>query len=259
MTTPDLTADPFPEPAAAGALPRYQEIRHDLERAILSGDWPPGHRVPPEHDLMAQYGCSRMTVNKALSMLAASGMIVRRRRSGSFVATPGSEETVLEIRDIEAEARRAGRSYRFSLLHRQERPATVEDATALTCPPGTPVLALTVRHDEEDRPLLLEERLISLAAVPAARAADFTATPPGSWLLAQIPWTEAEHQIHAVNAAPALADTLKIRKGAACLQVIRRTWQAGETITHVVLTYPGDRHHLVARFNPASGASAAVS
>ncbi|MCF5941665.1 GntR family transcriptional regulator, partial [Xanthomonas perforans] len=64
----------------------HQRIRQDLEQRIHSGDWPPGHRVPPEHELMAQYGCSRMTVNKVLGLLADAGMIERRRRTGSFVA-----------------------------------------------------------------------------------------------------------------------------------------------------------------------------
>ena len=48
----------------------YQRIRSDLEAKIMSGDWPPGHRVPFEHELMESYDCSRMTVNKVLSALA---------------------------------------------------------------------------------------------------------------------------------------------------------------------------------------------
>jgi DNA-binding transcriptional regulator YhcF (GntR family) len=63
-------------------------IRSDIEGRIRSGEWPPGHRIPFEHELMAQYACSRMTVNKVLAMLADAGMIERRRRAGSFVARP---------------------------------------------------------------------------------------------------------------------------------------------------------------------------
>ena len=48
----------------------HQRIRDDIEARIMSGDWPPGHRIPFEHELMAEYGCSRMTVNKVLSTLA---------------------------------------------------------------------------------------------------------------------------------------------------------------------------------------------
>ena len=72
-------------------LPRYAEIRRALEEAIMSGAWRPGRRVPSEHALMEQFGCSRMTVNKALSALAEAGLILRKRRSGSFVASPASE------------------------------------------------------------------------------------------------------------------------------------------------------------------------
>ncbi|WP_296253579.1 GntR family transcriptional regulator, partial [uncultured Stenotrophomonas sp.] len=45
-------------------------IRSDIEGRILSGEWEPGFRIPFEHELMEQYGCSRMTVNKVLTALA---------------------------------------------------------------------------------------------------------------------------------------------------------------------------------------------
>ena len=48
-------------------------------RRILSGEWPPGHRIPFEHELTARYGCSRMTVSKALGELVEAGLIERRR------------------------------------------------------------------------------------------------------------------------------------------------------------------------------------
>ncbi|MCZ7660666.1 MAG: histidine utilization repressor [Xanthobacteraceae bacterium] len=238
------------------ALPRYAEIQRALERAILSGEWPPGHRVPSEQELTRRYGCSRMTVNRALTALAAAGLIVRRRRSGSFVATPSSEETVLEIHDIEADVRRSGKAYRFQLRSRRERRATRTDAARLAVTAGTPVLALECLHLAAGQPLVLEDRLINLAAVEAARDADFAQKPPGSWLLAQIPWSEAEHQISAANADIATAKALGIAPGAACLLVRRRTFQAGSPLTQVVLTYPGDRHHLVARFSPAGSVQA---
>jgi GntR family histidine utilization transcriptional repressor len=234
-------------------LPRYAEIQRALERAIRSGEWAPGHRVPSEQELTEQYQCSRMTVNRALTALASAGLIVRKRRSGSFVATPAAEETVLEIHDIEADVRRAGKDYRFTVISRTARRASKNEATRLAVEAGVPVLRLECLHYAAGQPLVHEDRLINLAAVPAARDADFAAKPPGSWMLAQIPWTEAEHHISAANADSATAQALGIATGAACLVVKRRTWQAGQPLTQVVLTYPGDRHHLVARFSPAGG------
>src|SRR5258706_16050207 len=66
----------------------YKQIRLDIERQILTGEWPPGHRIPFEHQLMARYGCSRMTVSKALSELAQADLIERRGRGGPFLRPP---------------------------------------------------------------------------------------------------------------------------------------------------------------------------
>jgi GntR family histidine utilization transcriptional repressor len=73
---------------------------------------------------------------------------------------------------------------------------------------------------------------------------------PSEWLLSRIPWTSAEHKIHAAAAGDDAA-SLEIDEGAACLIVERRTWSGSRSVTHVRLTYPGDRHALVATFAPA--------
>ncbi len=236
---------------AAHVIPRYEAIRRDLQSAILSGRWPPGHKVPSEHELVARYGCARMTVNKALSELAAAGLIVRHRRAGSFVATPAVEQSILEIHDIEAEARRESKTYRLALTARALRKASPQDAARLGVAVGTPILALMSIHYVVGAPFAAEDRLINVAAVPAARDVDFSTISPGSWLLAQVPWSRARHRISAVNIDPQTARDLKIARGTACLVVERETWLQDDPITQVKLTYPGDRHHLSAHFSPA--------
>jgi GntR family histidine utilization transcriptional repressor len=84
--------------------------------------------VPSELELMAQFGCSRMTVNKAMSALAKEGLVVRRRRAGSFVARPRVHSTVLDIPDIQAQIGARGEAYRFDLLDRRTRKARAGDA-----------------------------------------------------------------------------------------------------------------------------------
>ncbi|WMT75970.1 histidine utilization repressor [Bradyrhizobium sp. Ash2021] len=234
-------------------MARYAEIQRALETAIFSGDWPPGARVPSEQELLKQYRCSRMTVNKALSALAASGLIVRRRRSGSFVATPEAEKNVLQISDTEDEVVREGKSYRMELLSSKVRKSTAQDSAHLGVPVGTRVLALTCAHFADDRPILFEHRLINLVAVPSAEKVDFSGQSPGNWLLAKVPWSEAEHHIRARNASAEVAAALDIKKGDACLVVERRTQHVSQFITHVMLFYPGQSYHLVARFNPSGG------
>jgi GntR family histidine utilization transcriptional repressor len=227
-----------------------ERIRGDLERSILGGEWPPGHRIPSEHALMAQYGCSRMTVNKVLTALATAGLIVRRRHAGSFVAAPGREREMMEIQNLAEEAARLGQPYRHEILVRTERAAGSEEARSPGLRPGTPLLELRCRHWIGARPYALEERLISLAQVPASRDEAFAAEPPGTWLLRTAPWSEAEHVIRALEARGEIATLLGVVEGAACLQLHRRTWHGGRLVTDVVLTYPGDRHSFAGRFSP---------
>jgi GntR family histidine utilization transcriptional repressor len=237
--------------AQRGKIPPSAKIRKALETAIVSGNWPPGARVPSEAELLKRYRCSRMTVNKALSALADSGLIIRRRRSGSFVATPKSEANVLTIQNTEEEVVRAGKAYRLVLLSRIERKASRRDAFRLKVPAASRILALKCVHFADGDPVVTEDRLINLAAVPSAANVDFSTTSPGTWLLQAVPWSEAEHQIRAVNASERIAAQLGIEVGEACLEVERRTRYLNQEITHVLLSYPGSTYRLYARFSPS--------
>lgn len=234
--------------ARAAGLPRYREIYEALRQKIMSGEWPIGHRLPSEPELARQFGCARMTMGKALGALAEQGLVTRRRRAGTTVNAPRLQESVLEIHDIEAELVAAGVPYAYESLARRVRCATAEDAANLGVPPGTSVLALTGLHRASGRPHALEERLINLQAVPEARREKFADISPGRWLLQRIPWTEAEHQIGAINADANVARRLAIRRDMACLTIERNTWRDQQRITHVTVIYPCDQHRLVARF-----------
>lgn len=240
------------KPNAGGGVALYQRIRSDLEGRIVSGEWPPGYRLPFEHELMDTYSCARMTVNKVLSGLAAAGLVERRRRAGSFVSRPKVHSAVLQIPDLKAEVEKRGQRYGYTLLQRQKRAATRDDKTRLDLAPRTPVLALRCRHDAAKQPFALEDRILNLDAVPEAANQDFSVVPPSTWLVDHVPWTEAEHRISAGNADSTIAAELNIDEGAACLIIERCTWRNGEPITAVRVIHPGPLYDLIARFTPSS-------
>ena len=229
----------------------HERILGDVEGRILSGEWPPGYRIPFEHELTEQYSCSRMTVNKALSELVKKGLIERRRRSGSFVTHPQVQSLVMEIHDIPREVQALGLDYEYRLVSIEKRPYRSGDRPRLDLASGAPILDITSCHLAGGLPFCFEERLINLAAVPEAASADFSAHPPGSWLLGQVPWSAAEHRIRAISADRHAAEMLDLALGTACLVIERRTWSNDGHITHVRLTYPGERHELVAQFSPS--------
>lgn len=230
-----------------------RRIRLDLEAKIGSGAWRPGDRVPTEAELMAAYGCARMTVSKALSALAAAGLVVRNKRAGTVVARPHLETAVLEIPDIAEIIARRGEAYRFELARRQMRPLEAADPDeAELGAAGEPVLVLEGAHYAAEEPFALEARIIRLAAAPEAAQADFTATSPGSWLLQHVAWSDARHRIRALAASPTEARRLALPRGAALLAVDRWTWRAGEGVTFVRQRFRGDRYDLRADFSAAT-------
>ena len=229
----------------------HRRILDDVEGKILSGEWPPGHRIPFEHELTVQYQCSRMTVNKALTDLVKRGLIERRRKSGSYVTQPQAQSAVLEIHDIRSEVESLGLPYRYERRARAERVARPAERRLLDLPEKARLVEVQALHFSGAQPFCLEERLISLTAVPEAAAEAFEATAPGPWLLGMVPWSAAEHRIRAIGAEARVAGLLAVPPGAACLVVERRTWSGGAYVTHVRLTYPGEKHELVAEFAPS--------
>lgn len=232
-------------------LPRYLEIARDIERAILSGRWPPGHRIPTETVLTERYGCARMTVNKALSSLASAGLIERKRKLGTFVAVSRRESAILEIHDIKDEIVASGSTYRYQLLSRSLARAAAAEAARLGIPRGAPIMRIKALHFAGDTPFTLEDRLINVAEVPGAAQEQFKTISGGAWLIAYVPWTRAEHRISAATPTAIEADTLQIPARSACLVVERQTWRFERAVTAVRLIFPGAMHHLVARFTPS--------
>jgi GntR family transcriptional regulator, histidine utilization repressor len=234
------------------ALPAslHQRILSDIEQNILSGRWPPGHRVPSEHEFADEYQCSRMTVNKVLTQLARSNMVERRRKAGTFVMRSQSRSAVLEIQDIRTEVLALGLPYRYELIVRKKRRSLHKDMDALELNEPGPVIELTSLHYAGTRPFCLEYRLINLVAVPQAADKAFKDEPAGAWLVSHVPWTSAEHRIRASAADTEMASLLKVKSGTPCLIIQRRTWIGASPVTFVRLAYLGEDHELIAHFSP---------
>jgi len=229
-----------------------ERIRSDIESRIHSGEWRPGDRIPFEHQLVAAYGCSRATVNKALSQLARAGLIERRRKAGSFVAHPHVQSAVLEVPDLAQIIAARGEAYAWQCLATARTDAAGDAEESETGGIAGPALRVEGIHFGGGEPFALEHRLISLGAVPAAAQADFAGQPPGSWLLHHVPWTSARHRIRAVEAGRAEAAALGVRPRSACLELVRTTWRSGQPVTHVRQLFRGDRYDLVAEFRPGA-------
>ena len=229
-------------------------IRTDIESRILSGEWQPGHRIPYEHELMEQYDCSRMTVNKVLTALAENGLIERRRRAGSFVARqhPHLEQVALEIPDVITAISQRGHQYGMELLDRSLRRVDANNPNEVAMGGEGELLAIRCVHLAGGKPFALEDRLINTTLVPEALEQDFSTIAPGSWLMQNVPWTGGQYRLTAEAATAAEASLLKVSKGAACLVINRHTWRGEQPLTWVRQMFLGSSYDLVARFVPGA-------
>ena len=74
-----------------GGVTKYQALRNALGDAIARGLWGPGAQLPTELTLARALSLATGTVQKSYQMLVSEGIVVRRRGSGSFVASASQE------------------------------------------------------------------------------------------------------------------------------------------------------------------------
>jgi len=78
-----LTIAIEPRPADAAAL---------IQQLVVTGQFAPGQRLPPERELATQFGVSRSSVREAIRELVALNILVTRPGAGTYVTELGTAE-----------------------------------------------------------------------------------------------------------------------------------------------------------------------
>ena len=73
-----------------GERPVYQQIVATIRAAILTGEYPPGMKVPSVRDLAAQAQVNPNTMQRALAQLESEGLVYSQRTAGRFVTEDGA-------------------------------------------------------------------------------------------------------------------------------------------------------------------------
>lgn len=83
----------------------YKKISEEIAGKIRSGEYPEGSRLEPERKLMELYGVERMTVRRALDVLAKQGLIVKKTGLGSFVSDKSMRDNLSDSGEKSADFR----------------------------------------------------------------------------------------------------------------------------------------------------------
>ena len=238
----------FDDVSKTAPEPIYQQIKAIIRQRIASGEWPAGQKLPSENDLVVALDVSRMTINRALRELTQEGLIKRVHGLGSFVAEGPRHASLIELQDIAHEIEQAGGRHRANVLKLQPTNATAAVAAQMEVAAGTPLYHLHTVHIQDDVPLQLESRYVNPEIIPDFIEQDFTAITSTAYLLEQFKPDEMEHRVRAIMPDSNTRRLLGMDSAEPCLELTRRTWKQNQVVTYVVLTYPGDRYDLGARY-----------
>ena len=238
-----------PRRATAPVAP-YARVKQHLKQGLASGRWPPGALMPSEAELVAEFGVSRMTVNRALRELQAEGLVARSQGVGTFAAPLHRVSSTLTIRDLHEEIEARGHHHHATVhLQRAER-APPALAAQLGVPTGARVFHTLIVHHENQVPLQCEDRYVNPACAPNYLDVDFTLTTPTSHLFEATALWRAQYSIEAARATAQEAKLLAIAAADPCLIVVRRTFTRSAPITIARLVHPGSRYQLEGQFAP---------
>ncbi|WP_448614057.1 GntR family transcriptional regulator [Modestobacter sp. URMC 112] len=150
------------------ARPLPAQLADRLRQRIVEGQWEPGHRLPSEQELAAEYGVSRPTVRSAVARLVDSGMLRVRHGAGTFVTSHqgGIHAGLQELRSTTRIIAEQGHDCEVVYRSRDVRPATAEEAERLDGPAGMPVIAIERSFLADDDVVAFEHDLIDAALLP---------------------------------------------------------------------------------------------
>jgi GntR family transcriptional regulator len=155
-----------------GPVPLHHQVYLDLRAALDNGEWRPGDLLPPERQLAGRYGCSLITVRRALSELTRENRISRTRGRGTTVLPPRIERDFGGTLSFAEEMQARGLSPETRLVAARPESAAEVVAEALRIEPGSPTLYLERLRLAGGEPLLLEQVHLPAERFPGLLASD---------------------------------------------------------------------------------------
>lgn len=160
--------DVFTANAVTGSGPLYLQLQRRLIEAMKDGRLAPGNSLPAERDIAAMTGLSRVTVRKAVAGLVATGQMVQRRGSGTFVAARVErvEQALSLLTSFTEDMARRGKSVETVWLSRGLHSPSPEEVMALGLGAGDRVARLERVRRSDGVPLAIERASLSAQVVP---------------------------------------------------------------------------------------------
>jgi GntR family transcriptional regulator len=157
-------------------LPQYIRIRESVRQRIQNGELNRGEKLPPEEELAASFGVSRMTLRQSLSDLIDEGLLYRKHGIGTFVAFQHFARDHSHLRNFFESSKADGIAVDEQVLGVSIHPARFQVAKALQLEEGDDVICLKTLRIVEANPVTIHEVWFSLAKFPDFMEEDINTT-----------------------------------------------------------------------------------
>lgn len=227
--------------------PLYAQLFKRLSEAVSQGLLPPGSTLPPEREIAQLTALSRVTVRRAVQMLARDGVIVQKQGSGSFVAEAPArlEQSMSRLSSFTEDMARRGLTTSTRWLGRDIRAPSPDEMIALGLRQEDQVASLARLRLADRRPLAIERAALPLSLLPdPARV-----TTSLYAVLAE----DGNHPVRALQKISAInlgaddARLLQVAPGDAGLRIERTSYlEDGSVAEFTRSVYRGDAYNFVA-------------
>ena len=230
----------------ARAAPLYAWLADDMRGRIASGEWAQHSQIPTEAALSRLYGVSRITVRKAIDVLARAHLLNAQPGRGTFVMEPLVTAGERAWTSFTEEMAALGLGASSHVLQQEREFASAHVAKRLAIGQGDMVLHLVRVRLADEEPREIQSAWLPLKLVPG-----LDARPLGSQSLYEIlrqhyglEPTDADEVYEVKGLSEREAELLATRSGAPAFVVRRIGFTSTFPFEYVESVLRGDRYRV---------------
>jgi len=238
-------------------LPLYRKIANSLVEAITSAKYPVGSNLPTEHELSAKLKVSRATIVASLDELERLGLVYRRPRVGTQVASRFPVTNQVEEGSVLHDWARYGVEYFFEVLRKERVPLPREAGDDPARARNWLKLSGRRVRPRSNRPICTVDVYVHPDYVEIEP--EVPRRPPRIFSLIEARYgllvASVEQELRAIPIGKGPAGHLGVEAGSCALEILR--WYRGprnKLIEFTVDTHPADRFTYRTRLHRAGPA-----
>lgn len=221
----------------------FMVLRDEIARGVYAGTG----ALPKEEDLCARFAVSRITVRRALTDLAALGLVERRHGRGTFVIGGPADVRKMPTLGVMDALREVASETDVRVLHAKRVPPFPDIAALLQLNPGEPALHVFRVRSSQGVPIMFTE-----AWVPGSVGKRITPAAMGKRALFEImqdlgvEFGRILQEITAQAASPDVAAHLHVEMGAPLIKLVRLMHDRdARPVQHLTTLLPPERSRIL--------------